>query len=114
MKGFKLVGRGAFTTAYLDESTNKVHLKSEDYVKECMAHDWFPDSYLFPKLGFSNLNWADYVMDYYPKTASLKSALELNQYKLYVVLRKLADKCRYCENDYYRLDKLHTHNPRFS
>lgn len=49
----ELVKKGSFTTAYVYE--NKVILRSNDPIKECMAQGWFPDSELFPTIKFSDL-----------------------------------------------------------
>lgn len=47
----KLIGKGAFTKAYLLDN-GRVQLHSCCPFKECMAHGWFPESDLFPKLTF--------------------------------------------------------------
>lgn len=82
----KLIGKGAFTKAYLLES-GKVELHSCDPVKECMALCGFGDSYLWPSI--EQVDNEVYTMDYLPKTPSLKNSLELRQYQLYTALRKL-------------------------
>jgi hypothetical protein len=86
MKTVKLIGKGAFTRAYLMES-GKVLIKTCDPIKECMAWGWFPESELFPKL-----DWVDlgvYEMEYYPRVKSLKGSLEPEQYEIYKSLRAL-------------------------
>jgi len=46
----KLIGKGAFTKAYLMDDQTTVFLKSSCPIKEVMALGWFPDSSLFPVL----------------------------------------------------------------
>ena len=94
MKTMKLLGRGAFTKAYLMDN-GKVLLKTCDPIKECMANSWFPDSELFPRLVWIDLGI--YEMEYYPRTKSLKSSLEPGQYAIYTALRGL--KAPYTKND---------------
>lgn len=83
----KLIGKGAFTKAYLLDS-GKVELHSADPVKECMALWGFGDSYLWPII--ERIDDEVYTMDYLPKTPSLKASLEPRQYQLYKALRSLA------------------------
>ena len=86
-KGLKLIGKGAFTKCYqLNDTT--VLLKSEDPIKECMAYDWFPESDLFPKVGFSSIDGC-YEMEYYPRVRSLKNNLDNDQYQIYKDLREV-------------------------
>lgn len=83
----KEIGRGFFTTAYL-RNDNKVLLKSTDYIKECMAMGWFPNSRLFPKVSFSD-NRNEYIMKYYPRVKSLKTSLNPKDYEIYKELRAI-------------------------
>ena len=83
----KLIGRGSFTRAYYDG--DKVYLKSDDYIKECMAFGWFPDSPRFPEVRISTLEGFDYEMEYYPPNRALKRELLKEEYELYRQLRKL-------------------------
>lgn len=82
----KLIGKGAFTKAYLLDS-GRVLLKSCDPIKECMAWGWFPEHELFPHV--TMIDTGVYEMDYYPRVRSLKSALQPEQYALYKQLRSL-------------------------
>ena len=85
VKIMKLIGKGSFTKAYLNES-GKVILKTSDPVKECMALGWFPNSKLFPKMEY--LESGVYSMEYLGKTPkALKSELRPRQYRLYKALR---------------------------
>jgi hypothetical protein len=88
-KGLKLIGKGAFSKCYqLD--VNTVLIKSVCPIKECMALGYFPDSPLFPTI--DRLEYGDtstYKMAYYPKTASLKKALDADQYAIYKELLEL-------------------------
>lgn len=86
-KGLKLIGKGAFTKCY-QLNDNTVLLKSEDPIKECMAHGWFPDSDLFPKVEFSSIDGC-YEMEYYPRVRSLKNSLDPDQYQIYKDLREV-------------------------
>ena len=88
----KLIGKGAFTKAYLNDNGKTVTLYSVCPIKECMALGGFPKSPLFPKL--ERIDYLDsgegvYIMEYYPKVKSLKNALYPNQYAIYRELRGL-------------------------
>ena len=83
----KLIGKGAFTKAYLKDDNKTVFLKSVCPIKECMAYGWFPESYLFPTLESVGNN--EYEMQYYPKVTSLKQNLSKHQWELYKTLRNL-------------------------
>lgn len=88
-KPLEQIGRGTFTTAYR-RADGKVLLKSRDPIKECMAWGWFPNSRLFPKIEFGD-NRGEYIMNYYPKTASLKNSLKPKEYEFYLELRRIFD-----------------------
>ena len=88
----KLIGKGAFTKAYLNDDGKTVTLYSVCPIKEGMALGWFPESPLFPKL--ERIDYLDsgegvYIMEYYPKVKSLKNTLSPNQYAIYRELRGL-------------------------
>ena len=83
----KRIGKGSFTTAYLMDN-DKVLLKSSDPIKECMAMGWFPNSHLFPKVKFGDVD-NEYIMNYYPKQTSLKNTLKPKHYAFYKELRRL-------------------------
>lgn len=88
----KLIGKGDFTRAYL-QTNGKVFLKSVCPVKECMAHGWFPNSRLFPKIKQVNCDehcTMEYEMEYYPKVKSLKQNLDPKEYQMYKDLRALS------------------------
>jgi hypothetical protein len=89
MSAFIKIGKGASTTAY--KSGNTVYLKSDCPAKECMAHGWFPNSRLFPKVKFSDEPGFDYEMKYYPAVRSLKKALKPAEWDKYKVLRDIFD-----------------------
>jgi len=84
----KLIGKGTFTRAYLLEN-NRVLLRSNDPIKECMAHGWFPESRLFPVV--DQVDDGVYEMEYFPRTSSLKNALAPREYALYQLLKTFAD-----------------------
>jgi hypothetical protein len=93
----KEIGKGEFTTAYL-KNAKRVILKSKDAVKECMAHKWFPESYLFPSVDFCDgiendeRGNAFYEMEYFPKKSSIKQNVSSRQWDLYKTLRALFSK----------------------
>jgi hypothetical protein len=84
----KLIGKGAFSRAYLLES-GRVLLRSCCPIKECMALGWFPDSPLFPVLG--RVDYGVYEMEFYPKVSSLKNSLDEGEYEIYRTLKRLSD-----------------------
>ena len=81
------IGKGLFSTAYLQEDNKTVILKSIDNVKECMALGWFPESKYFAKI--ERLEDNIYKMKYFKKVKSLKESLRPQQYEIYKELRKL-------------------------
>lgn len=85
----KLIGKGSFTKAYLNDTEDTVYLLTNDPVKECMVHGWFPESELFPKIEFSDIEPYDYMMEYHPRTKGLKSFLDADQYQIYKDLRNV-------------------------
>lgn len=80
----KLIGRGAFTRAYLLDS-GRVLLKTCCPIKEAMAWGWFPASPLFPEMKYVDVGV--YEMEYYPRVPSLKKALKADQWGIYKALR---------------------------
>lgn len=100
---YQLIGKGAFTKAYRKDDV--VYLKSCDPIKECMAHGWFPESRLFPKVKFSDVDGFDYEMKYYPREKSLKKALRPRQYRLYKALKSISDDRGTCANKYQEYSK---------
>lgn len=80
----KMIGKGAFTRAYL-MSSGRVLLKSCCPIKECMSMGWFPDSPLFPVL--LQVDTGVYEMDYYPKQRSLKNSLQPEHWQTYKTLK---------------------------
>ena len=90
----KLLGKGEFTKAYLMEN-GRVHLKSTDRVKECMALGWWPEHRMFPKIerldcDLGTDSHSTYEMEYFERPRSLKSSLTARQWRLYQALRKLS------------------------
>lgn len=85
----KLLSKGSFTKAYLNEEQNTVYLLSSDKIKECMVLGWFPESDLFPTIKHSDIEPYDYMMEYYPRTKGLKSFLDTDQYEIYKTLRNV-------------------------
>lgn len=94
----KLIGRGAFTKAYLLDN-GRVLLKSCDPIKEAMAHGWFPDSPLFPKVSYIDVE--TFEMDYLTRVRAPKRQLNERAYALYQALRDVSDVfCRSLGNKY--------------
>jgi hypothetical protein len=85
----ELIGKGFFSKVYKQGST--VYIKSDDYVKECMAQGWFPNSRLFPKIKFSDHSDYDYEMRYYSKIKSLKNTLKPAEWEKYKELRNISN-----------------------
>jgi hypothetical protein len=85
MSSYKQIGKGSFTTAYID-SSNRVYLKTTDPIKECMAN-YFPNSTYFPKVKHSLVNGFDYEMKYYDRVVSPKKDLNEKSYLIYQELR---------------------------
>ena len=104
-KGLKLIGKGAFTKCYQLNDT-MVLLKSEDPIKECMAHGWFPESDLFPKVEFSSIDGC-YEMEYFPRVSSLKNNLDSEQYQIYKELRDIQNKIGWSINVYDSYQKIY-------
>jgi len=94
------IGKGLFSTCYLQDDKKTVVLKSTDYIKECMAMGWFPSSKYFPIV--EHIKDDLFKMKYYKKVSSLKAALNLNQYEIYKELRSL--NVGYIKNPYNLMD----------
>lgn len=105
-KGLKLIGKGAFTKAFLNVD-NSVILVSCCPIKECMSNGWFPDSELFPKLERVDSDvYSTYTMEYYPRLkGGLKANLDADQYAIYKTLRDLDGICT--ANPFNRFDALY-------
>ena len=98
----KLIGTGAFSKVYHNDNEKHVHIKSDDYVKECMAMGWFPNARCFPKVKESTEHGYDYMMTYYPKHTSLKKSLKPAEWAKYQELRRIFDEYAYdSEADYF-------------
>ena len=100
----KQIGKGAFTTAYLD-TDGKVLLKSVDRVKEAMACGFFPDHRLFPKIEQVDQgeHYDYYKMKFYKKFKSLKNNLTPRQWRLYKILRGLYIPCNFNPHTMYNI-----------
>ncbi|NLA08587.1 MAG: hypothetical protein GX873_02780 [Parcubacteria group bacterium] len=90
MKGLKLIGKGLFSKVYSTDDLDYVIINKNDYIKEAMAFDWFPDSRYFPKIDEIKIN-DDYYwkMKKYNKTKKIKGLLNDQDYKFYQELRKI-------------------------
>jgi hypothetical protein len=87
----KLIGKGAFTKAYLLDS-GEVELQSIDPIKECMALWGFGDSRLWPEIERIECRTNGvqvFRMPYYDRPKSLKNNLTPNDYSFYKDLRSL-------------------------
>jgi hypothetical protein len=94
------IGKGLFSTAYLQEDNKTVILKSIDNIKECMSLGWFPESKYFANT--ERIEDNIYKMKYFKKVKSLKKSLRPQQYEIYQELRKLD--IGFVKNNYDRLD----------
>lgn len=96
----QLIGKGTFTQVYREGNSQVVYLKSDDKVKECMA--FFPfTGRCFPTVKLSDKEGYDYLMKYYPKHRSLKSALKPKEWEKYKDLRHIFN--RYSNVGYFTL-----------
>ncbi len=50
MKGLKLIGKGLLSKVYSNDNIDYVVINKNDYIKEAMAFEWFPESIHFPKI----------------------------------------------------------------
>lgn len=95
-----IIGKGLFTTCYLQKDKKTVVLKSTDGIKECMSMGWFPSNNCFPKVEY--IEQGLYKMKYYRKEPSLVKALKYKQYRIYKQLRSL--RVGHIKNNYDLLD----------
>ena len=111
----KRIGSGLFTTAYSTNLKDKVFVESSDYIKECMALGWFPNSRLFPKVSFG-LERNTYIMPYYDKVRAPKKQLTPKDYEVYQELRHVFDNIKgiygYDMNDLITVFKRDVTNKR--
>ena len=96
-----IIGKGLFSTCYLQADKKTVVLKSVDGIKECMSMGWFPSNNCFPKVEY--IEQGLYKMKYYKKVSSLKNELKPKQYAIYQELRKLT--IGYVKNSYNSLEE---------
>lgn len=96
------IGKGTFSTAF-SFNGNSVALVSWDFVRECQALGWFPDSILFPEVSIANDAIEEialkkvrtqkfcrvYTMPFYERITAPKKQLNSEAYSLYKELRKL-------------------------
>ena len=90
------IGKGLFSTAYR-KTNGQVLIKSVDHVKECMAHGWFPNSHLFPKVRFGD-NDNEYLMQYYPRMTAPSRQLNSKHLAIYKNLRAIHHATLYTQN----------------
>ena len=111
-KDIVLIGRGAFTKAYLTDDS-KVLLDSVCPIKECMANGWFPDSDLFPEiehLDEYNVGYRTYIMPYYEKVTNPSKQLDPDQHAIYKELREIGHaqiNLSICKSTLYFFDFWH-------
>ena len=93
----KRIGKGSFTTCFLNDDGKTVTLHSCDPMKEGLALGVISNSRLFPKI--ERLNYSDngavYTMKYYPRVKSIKSNLNPLHYSYYLELREAYDRISY-------------------
>lgn len=91
----KLIGKGSFTKAYLNND-GFCYLVSSCPIKECMAFNWLPDHELFPVV--ECIDSGVYKMEYYPRTKGLKAFLHVDQWEVYKELRRVSGLVEYSKN----------------
>ena len=109
MKGLKLIGAGLFSKVYSEESLDYVIINKNDYIKEAMAFNWFPESQYFPKIEEIEIEEEYYwKMKKYNKTKKIKGLLNDDDYKFYQELRKIFKNKPIIKNKYDSFNVLYT------
>ena len=108
MKGLKLIGKGLFSKVYSNSDLDYVIINKNDYIKEAMAFEWFPDSKYFPKIEEIEIG-EDYYwkMKKYNKTRKVKGLLNHNDYMFYQELRKIFKTKPIIKNKYDSFEVLY-------
>lgn len=107
--------KGKHTTAYIYEAHVTIH--TNDYIKECMAHDWFPESIHLPQVNQSDIeslkdDYMVYQMPRYITSRSVSSIICKEDYvNLYQPLQSLYRNLQYSTNPYdWHIDFVNTVN----
>lgn len=114
----KQIGKGTFTTVYRQDNSDTVTIITNDPVKECLSHGWFPENTLFPTVAAVDYDEkSTYTMPYYPKVKAPKKELTPHSYELYKALRKYFETMPFCNNPhdcyYTHLEHLNTLPAKF-
>ena len=109
MKGFKLIGTGLFSNVYSNDTLDYVIITKNDYIKEAIAVNWFPESRYFPKIEELKVdNEYFWKMKKYNKTKKVKGLLNDDDYKFYQELRKIFKNKPIIKNEYDSFNVLYT------
>ena len=101
MKGLKLIGKGLLSKVYSNDNIDYVVINKNDYIKEAMAFEWFPESIHFPKIEELEIEGEYYwKMKKYNKTKKIKGLLNDHDYKFYTELRKIVKNKPIIKNKY--------------
>ena len=82
----KQIGKGSFSTVY-QKNSDKVLIKSDDHVKECLSFNWHNKSKYIPNI--TNVDTGLYEMKLYPKCTKPKQQLNAKAYNTYLTLKSL-------------------------
>ena len=108
MKGFKLIGKGLFSKVYSDDNLDYVIINKNDYIKEAMAFEWFPDSKYFPKIEEIEIEGEYYWKSKkYDKTRKINGVLNDKDFIFYQELRKIFKTKPIIQNKYDSLNVLY-------
>ena len=108
MKGLKLIGKGLLSKVYSNDNIDYVVINKNDYIKEAMAFEWFPESIHFPKIEELEIEGEYYwKMKKYNKTKKIKGLLNDQDYKFYTELRNIFKTKPIIKNKYDSLDVLY-------
>ena len=78
MKGLKLIGKGLFFKVYSNNDLNYVVFNKNDYIKEGMVFNWFPNSRYFTKIKEIDIGGYYFLkMKKYKKTKKNKRFIKL-------------------------------------
>ena len=108
MKDLKLIGKGLFSKVFSNDMLDYVIINKNDYIKEAMSFNWFPESIHFPKIEDIEIEGEYYwKMKKYNKTKKIKGFLNENDYKFYTELRNIFKNKPIIKNKYDSFNVLY-------